>query len=96
MTADTVAEKLALLVPEATVTVAGTDTALLLLVKITASPALGAAPVRVTVQDVDPFPLKELLAQLKALREAVVDTGALSTMVVLFDTDPCVAVSVAV
>lgn len=96
MTADTVAEKLPLLAPEATVTVAGTDTALLLLVKITASPVLGAAPVRVSVQGVDPFPLNELLAQLKALSEAVFDTGALTVMVVLLDTEPCVAVSVAV
>jgi hypothetical protein len=76
------------------VTVAGTETALLLLAKTTGNPPLGAAAVSVTVQDVDPFPLKELVAQLKPLSEAVFVTGALSVMVVFLETDPCFAVSV--
>jgi hypothetical protein len=71
VTAEMVAEKLALLAPEATVTEAGTDTALLLLESFTLNPVLGADAVSVTVQLSVPAPTIEELVQLKPDREAV-------------------------
>ena len=64
LTAVTVAEKLALEAPEATVTEAGTVTALLLLERLTANPPLAAAAFSVTVQLSVPAPVIEPLAQL--------------------------------
>jgi hypothetical protein len=60
----TVAEKLAVVAPAGTVTVAGTATAELLLPRLTASPPVTAAEVRVTVQLSVPAPVIELLKQL--------------------------------
>ena len=63
----TVAENPALVAPDGTVTDAGTVTILLLLARLTANPALDAAPFRVTVQlsvpeaDMDPFAQFRLL-----------------------------------
>ena len=64
------AAKLAFFAPAATVTAAGTDTALLLLARVTANPLLGAAAVRVTVQLSLPAPSMEELEQLIPEREA--------------------------
>lgn len=50
VTAETAAEKLALVAPAGTVTSAGTATAVPLFVMLTLNPPLGAAPVRVTLQ----------------------------------------------
>jgi len=63
LTAETVAENAALAAPAATVTVAGTVTAELLLAKLTANPPLGAAPFSETVHASVPEPVKEALAQ---------------------------------
>ena len=64
VTADTVAEKLTLVAPEGTITDAGTPTAPLLLARLTATPALGAAPLIATVQRSLPAPIIEEFAQL--------------------------------
>ena len=69
-TADTVAEKLALLAPAATFTDAGTVTAVLLLARLTENPPLAAAALRVTVQASDPAPVMVELAQ-----DSAVSTG---------------------
>ena len=61
-TAETVAEKLALAAPEATVTDAGTTTDELLLAKFTAN-ALAAAAFSVTEQASDPAPVIEEFEQ---------------------------------
>jgi hypothetical protein len=50
LTAETVAVKLPVVAPAATVTLAGTVTAELLLARLTANPPLAAAAFRVTVQ----------------------------------------------
>ena len=71
LTAATVAANGALIAPEATVTEAGTAIALLLLVRFTVSPVLGAAADNVTVQLSVPAPVMEVLVQLRADREAV-------------------------
>jgi hypothetical protein len=71
VTADTVAVNGALVAPEATVTEAGTPIALLLLLRLTASPVLGAAAVNLTVQLSVPGPLIEVVEQLKLERDAV-------------------------
>jgi len=57
LTAVTVAEKLAVVVPADTVTEAGTVTALLLLASVTACPLVGAAELSVTVQLSVPAPV---------------------------------------
>ena len=57
VTEATVAEKLALFAPEATVTEAGTETAALLLERLTAYPLVAAAALSVTVQLSDPDPV---------------------------------------
>ena len=71
LTGETVAVKLAEVEPAATVTEAGTLTALLLLATLTASPLPIAAVLSVTVQLSVPAPVIEVLVQLKALRVAV-------------------------
>ena len=67
VTDDTVAVKFALVAPEATVTLAGTVTALLLLARLTANPPLAAAAFSVTVQLSVPAPVIEPFAQLNPL-----------------------------
>ena len=67
LTEETVAVKLALVAPAATVTEAGTVTAPLLLARLTANPPLAAAVFSVTVQLSVPAPVMELLLQLSAL-----------------------------
>jgi hypothetical protein len=73
LTAVAVAEKLALVAPEATVTDAGTVTALLLLARLTANPLLAAAAFSVTVQLSVPAPVIEPLAHVNPLNTGVVD-----------------------
>jgi hypothetical protein len=63
VTAETVAGKDALFAPEGIVKVAGTLIAALLLARVTANPADGAAAVKVTVQLSVPAPIIEALAQ---------------------------------
>ena len=53
--------------PEATVTLTGTSTVLLLLASVTTVPLLGAAELIVTVHVVDPAPVNELFPQESAL-----------------------------
>lgn len=98
LTEATVAVNDALLAPDATMTVAGTVTAAALLDNVTLWPLDEAAPLNVTVHEVDPFPVKLLFEQAKALTVGVMldVVLALSLIVVLFETEPCVAVSVAV
>ena len=67
LTEETVAVKLALVAPAATVTEAGTVTDELLLARLTAKPPVGAAAFRVTVQLSVPAPVIEPLVQLSAL-----------------------------
>jgi len=56
-----------------------------------------AAELSVTVQVVDPDPVKVLDAQVNELKEgATVDPDPLSLIDVIFETDPCVAVRVTV
>jgi hypothetical protein len=67
LTEETLAVKLVLVAPDATVTVAGTITAELLLDRLTANPPFGAAPLSVTVQLSVPAPIIESLMQSNAL-----------------------------
>ena len=67
LTEETVAVKLAVVAPAATVTEAGTVTALLLLARLTAKPPVAAAAFRVTVQLSVPAPVNEPLVQLSPL-----------------------------
>ncbi len=67
LTEETVAVKVAVVEPAATVTEAGTVTALLLLARLTVNPLVAAAAFRVTVQLSVPDPVNEPLAQLSAL-----------------------------
>ena len=67
LTADTVAVKLPLADPAATVTKAGTATAVLLLARFTANPPLAAATFSVTVQLSVPAPVIDPLVQLNPL-----------------------------
>jgi hypothetical protein len=76
-TADTFAAKLALVVPEGTETDAGTVTAPLLLVRLTAMPLLGAGAVNVTLQESEPVPVINEFAQLRDDTEAVVELDPL-------------------
>ena len=71
LTALTVAVKLAVVAPDATVTDGGTLTAALLLVRLTAKPPLAAAVFRVTVQLSVPAPVIALLVQLNPLSTGV-------------------------
>ena len=66
-TAEMVAENGALVAPETIVTVAGTDTAELLLDRFTANPLPGAAPFRLTVQLSVPAPVMDALLHAIAL-----------------------------
>jgi hypothetical protein len=69
LTEETVAAKLAVVAPEATVTEAGTVTAALLLARPIVNPPLPAAELKVTVQLSVPAPLNDPVVQLSALRE---------------------------
>jgi hypothetical protein len=62
----------ALLAPAATVTVAGSVTAVLLLVRLTLNPPLDAAEVRVTVQASSTHPVVEAGVHVIALKAGVV------------------------
>ncbi len=59
--------KVALLAAAGTVTEPGTDTALLLLAKLTLSPPVGAEPDRLTVQVSESDPVTDVLPQERAL-----------------------------
>ena len=72
VTAETAAVNPTLLDPAGTVTEPGTVTAVLLLDRVTASPLLPAAAVRVTVQTSLPDPVIESLLQLSPLNDASV------------------------
>ena len=86
--------------PEATDTLAGTVTALLLLNTFTLKPPDGAAELNERVHAVVPAPVKVWLPHESALIEVVgvvgVDADPLSVMDVAFDTDAREAVSVTV
>jgi hypothetical protein len=73
VTDDAVAVNVALVAPAATVTEAGTVTALLLLDKSTVIPPLPAAVLSVTEQESVPEPVKDALVQESALNVAVCD-----------------------
>ena len=68
LTVETVAEKLALVAPAATVTVAGNVTAVLLLARFTAKPPVAAAAFRDTVQLSVPAPVSDPFAHTSPLR----------------------------
>jgi hypothetical protein len=70
LTAATVAVNAAVVAPAATVTDAGTVTALLLLDRVTVAPPLGAAAFRVTEQESEPEPVNDAVAQENALSVA--------------------------
>jgi hypothetical protein len=70
LTAETVAEKVTLVVLGAMVTEAGTITAVLLLLRLTIVPLLGAAALRITVHASVPAPVKDELIQEIALGTA--------------------------
>ena len=71
VTADTVAEKVALLAPAGTTTEAGTVTALLLSDRVTLMPPVGADPESATVQVSLPAPVMLALWQDSAPRDAM-------------------------
>lgn len=71
VTADTVAENVALVAFAGTVIEAGTLTAALLLDRVTANPALGAAVVKFTATATDPEPVMDEPAQDNELRAAL-------------------------
>jgi hypothetical protein len=70
LTADAVAVNVADVAPAATVTEAGTVTAVLLLANVTGSPAVPAAAVSVTVQESVPAPVIDALVHDSALSAA--------------------------
>ena len=83
--------------PEPTVKLAGTVTALSLLVTDMTKPLDGAAELSDTVHAVVPAPVKALLPHESALIEAANgDAGPPRLMDVVFEIVPCVAVSVTV
>ena len=82
-TDETLAEKLALVAPEATVTEVGTVTAALLLVRLTANPPVDAAEFSDTVHVSVPAPVMEELVQ-----EIAVSTGVPVPLKVTTDEDP--------
>jgi hypothetical protein len=75
-TADTVAVKVALVAPAATVTEAGTVTAVALLASVTTCPLLPAAAPTVTVQESVPTPVIDAFEQLSELGATVSVVGA--------------------
>ena len=77
VTDDTVAVKLALVAPSATVTEEGTTTAALLLESVTVWPPLAAAALSVAVQLSVPALVIELDVQLKADRTTVLEDDPL-------------------
>jgi hypothetical protein len=95
LTEETVAVNVALLAPAATVTVAGTVTAELLLARLTLKPPLGAAALSATVQESVPAPVIDPLAQLNEDR-FVVGAGAASCRAKVFVTPLALAVNVTV
>lgn len=92
-TAEMTAENPVLVAPAGTVTEAGTTTALLLLVRVTVDPPLGAAAVRVAVQGSVIEPVMDRLVQETALRAGWIATSCRANV---FETPPAVAVSDAV
>ena len=83
--------------PEATATVAGTVTALLLLATLTLTPPDGAAELSDTVQGVVPAPVNELLPHERAFTVGVSgEPDPLRVIETLFEFDPWIAVSVTV
>ena len=77
--------------PDATVTLAGTVTALLLLPTVTPMPVDGAAELSDTVHVVVPAPVYEALPHENAVIEGKVgdvDTGGARLMEVFFEIDP--------
>ena len=89
-----VAVKAAVVAAAATVTLEGTVKLALLLVKLTAEPPVGAAPLNVTVQVLVPGPVNEAGLQARALTLKV--TGATSEIAEVALAPLAVAVSVAV
>ena len=85
LTDTTVAVKLAVVAPEATVTEAGTVTAELLLATPTAKPPLAAATFSVTVQLSVPAAVIDVSPQLKSLNTGVPDPLRLTTVDVPLD-----------
>jgi hypothetical protein len=80
--------------PAGTVMLAGTVTALLLLVKVTPRPPAGAAELSETVHVVVLAPVNELPLHENALIESVKGgADALKLIVAVLEADPCVAVS---
>jgi len=99
LTESTSAVNETVLLPEETVTLRGTLTALLLLAKVTPTPAAVAAELIETAQFVFPEPMKESLSQESAVTEGVfpVDAEVLfSVMEACFVIEPSVAESVTV
>jgi hypothetical protein len=71
LTLETLAAKLALVAPDGTEIEIGTLTAGLLLARLTVKPLLGAGALSVTLQESEPVPIIDELAQLNPVREAV-------------------------
>ena len=87
LTLDTIATKLALVDPDATVTETGTLTALPLLARLTVVPPLGAGALSVTLQVSEPAPIIVELAQLTPARDAVTETAPLPCNLTVRPTD---------
>jgi hypothetical protein len=85
LTDETVAVKLAVVAPAATVTEAGTITAELLLARPTANPPLAAATFSVTVQLSVPAPVIDAVLQVKPLNAGVPEPLRLITVDVPLD-----------
>jgi hypothetical protein len=92
VTAATVAVKVTVVAPAATVTLVGTATEALLLERVTAIPPVGAAAFNVTVQLSVPAPVMDALVQLRALNAA----GGVSCKANVLETPFADAVRVAV
>jgi hypothetical protein len=83
----TLAVKLALVAPDATVSDDGTETAALLLERFTASPAAGAGPVRLTLHASEPDPVNEALLHVRAANVAGAIPTALRLTAILPDDE---------
>ena len=83
----TLAVKLALVAPDATVSDDGTETAALLLERFTASPAAGAGPVRLTLHPSDPDPVNEALVHVRPANVGGAIPTALRLMAILPDEE---------